>query len=77
MIRTLLTPKQQDISIHLPQNYVGKQIEVLLFALDEPIEEKTTINNNAARFKGLLTTDEADKYHTYLKQARNEWDRDL
>jgi hypothetical protein len=49
----------------------------LLYAKDELIEEKTTSNNNAARFKGLLTSEEADKYHSYLKQARNEWDRNI
>lgn len=33
--------------------------------------------NNASRFKGLLTTEEANKYHSYLKQARDEWERDI
>lgn len=35
MIRTIITPENQDISIHIPENYLGKQIEILLFALDE------------------------------------------
>jgi hypothetical protein len=33
--------------------------------------------NNASRFKGLLTNEEASKFHTYLKQARSEWERDI
>ncbi len=33
--------------------------------------------NGASRFKGLLTNEEADKYHLYLQQARSEWDRDI
>ena len=33
--------------------------------------------NNASRFKNLLTNEEADKYHTYLKNARNQWERDI
>jgi len=45
--------------------------------LKELIEEKNVKPNNAARFKGLLTDEEADKYHVYLKQARSEWDRDI
>ncbi|MGZ3756075.1 MAG: hypothetical protein ACXVAY_20470 [Mucilaginibacter sp.] len=45
--------------------------------LKELIEEKTTKSNNASRFKGLLTDEEAEKYHVYLKQARSEWDRDI
>jgi hypothetical protein len=35
MIRTIITTENQDISIHIPENYLGKQIEILLFALDE------------------------------------------
>ena len=34
-------------------------------------------NRNAARFKDILTDDEADKYHQYLKKARQEWDRNI
>ena len=41
------------------------------------MEEKTSQANNASRFKGLLTDDEAEKYHQYLKKARSEWDRDI
>ena len=33
--------------------------------------------NNASRFKGLLTIEEVDKHHTYLKQARQEWEIDI
>lgn len=40
MIRTLVTSQQQNIFILVPQNYVGKQIEVLLYAADEVKEEK-------------------------------------
>ncbi len=77
MVRTLLTPQQQDIFIHIPQKYVGKQIEVLMYAVDELAEEKIAKPNQASRFKGLLTSEEADKFHSHLKQARSEWDRDI
>jgi len=40
-------------------------------------EEKKPQTNNASRFKGLLTNEEAEKFHKYLDQARNEWDRDI
>lgn len=35
MVRTVITPQQQNISITVPENYIGKQIEVLLYAVDE------------------------------------------
>jgi uncharacterized membrane protein len=77
MIRTIVIPNTQTVFFEVPANYVGKEIEVLFYAKDELVEQVTVKNSNAARFKGLLTNDVATKYDTYLKQARNEWDRDL
>ena len=78
MVRTLVTPEQQNISIHVPQNYVGKQIEVLMYAVDELVdEEKKVIVNNAGKYKGILTKEEAVKFNDYIKQARNEWDSNI
>jgi hypothetical protein len=45
--------------------------------LKKMIEKKIPQTNNASRFKGLLTSEEAEKYDQYLKQARSEWDRDI
>lgn len=35
MIHTTITPNKQTISIDIPKNYVGKQIEVIAFAKGE------------------------------------------
>ena len=77
MVRTLITPQHQNISIQVPQNYVGKQIEVLLFAVDELVEEEKTATPNAAKYKGMFSKEEGEKFNQYLNQARNEWDRDF
>lgn len=45
MIRTVVTPDKQNILIELPQSYIGKQIEVIAFAIDEA-NEKNAINDN-------------------------------
>ncbi len=44
MIRTVVTPDKQNILIELPQNYVGKQIEIIAFRIDEE-NEKTAIDD--------------------------------
>ncbi len=75
MIRTIITPQQQNITILVPKNYIGKQIEVLLYAVDELMEEeKTAKPNNAAKYKGILSNEEGEKFNKYLNQARSEWD---
>jgi predicted metal-dependent hydrolase len=77
MIKTVVIPKDNTLHLHIPNKYVGKEIEVFLYAKDELIEQYTNKTKNAARFKGLLTSEEADRYHAYLKQARSEWDRNI
>lgn len=79
MVRTFVTPKQQNISITVPQDYVGKKIEVLLYAVDEPVgEERATVpTSNAAQFKGIFSKEEGKKFNEYQKQAREGWDRTI
>ena len=38
MIRTVVTPKDTDLHIAIPSDYVGKQVEVLLYTTDEPMQ---------------------------------------
>ncbi|MFM9838201.1 MAG: hypothetical protein ACKVOQ_08055 [Cyclobacteriaceae bacterium] len=77
MIKTVVIPENNDLHLTLPNSYIGKEIEVLLYSKEEVSEGKNENKKDAARFKGLLTNEEADKFHVCLKQARNEWDRDI
>lgn len=43
MIRTVVTPDQQNISIKLPPDYVGRQVEVIAFTIDDAIEVPMTV----------------------------------
>jgi len=38
MIRTIVKPENQNISIKLPKEFVGKQVEVIAFTVDEASE---------------------------------------
>ena len=70
MVRTLVTPEQQNISMLVPPNYVGRQIEVLMYAVDELVEEEKKVKpNNAGKYKGILTKEEAEKFNEYIKQV--------
>ncbi len=35
MVRTVITPEDRDILIRVPEDYIGKQVEVIAFTLDE------------------------------------------
>ena len=43
MIRTVVTPDQQNISIKLPLGYVGRQVEVIAFTIDDALEIPMTV----------------------------------
>ena len=77
MIRTLLTPLQQDISIHLPQSYVRRPIEVLLFALDEATEEKNKPKKSMSDFCGILSENDYQSLKEHTEQARKELNRTI
>lgn len=43
MVRTLITPEDRNILIRVPEDYIGKQVEVIAFTLEE--------NTNVAQVK--------------------------
>lgn len=65
MIRTVVTPQQQNISINVPKNFVGKQVEVIAFTIDEATKEPLALDKPLTHFasekvlaKDWLTSDE-------------------
>ncbi len=51
MIRTLLTPLQQNVSILLPEDFVGKQVELIAFTIDETAtKENETLDKTLTHF---------------------------
>jgi hypothetical protein len=79
MIRTTITPKNQDLSIHIPEDYVGRQIEVLLYAVDELLQEEKTAPKKPVDFRGKLklTNEQYTDFQNHLKDIRSEWNRDI
>jgi len=78
MIRTVLIPNNTDVHLSIPDNYVGRKIEVMCYPLDELVEESEyTPPKSMASFKGVLSSTEADQLQEYVKKSREEWDRDF
>lgn len=82
MVRTIVTPEQQNISILVPQDYVGKKIEVLLYALEEIDEKEQPITailpkKKPSDFAGIFTKEEGEKFDKHIQQMRGEWERDI
>ena len=35
MVRTIVIPEKQNISIHLPKQFIGTKVEVIAFSIEE------------------------------------------
>ncbi|MBS1538632.1 MAG: hypothetical protein JST20_12885 [Bacteroidetes bacterium] len=77
MIKTVIIPQSESYSLTIPKNYIGKKLEVLLYAFDELVEEKAIAKKKPSDFFGTLSKEEGEKFHTYITKAREEWDRNI
>lgn len=66
MIRTVITPDKESISIELPKNYIGKKVEVIAFAIDEAMSTTdkplTHLASEKALAKDWLTKEEDEAW---------------
>lgn len=56
MIRTVIKPENQNITISLPENFIGKQVEVIAFTVEEAEEITGKIITHFAT-EAVLTKD--------------------
>lgn len=73
MIRTIITPQNTDIHLMIPKDYIGKQLEVLVYTTDEiTIADGTNISS---AYKGKLNLSELQyqEFQSYISNSRKEW----
>ena len=70
MVHTTLIPNQAVVELALPNHYVGKKVEVLIYVSDEIENLKSIKKTNASQFKGILNTEEAKSFNQYLTTVR-------
>lgn len=77
MIRTIVTPQNNNILLSIPNNYIGKEIEVLFYAKEELEEEKIKPKKTMANFTGILSEKDYLNLKSHTEQTRKEWNRDI
>ncbi len=77
MIKTIVTPQNNSLYLSIPDNYIGKEIEVLVFAKDELEQEVVKPKKTMASFTGILSENDYQSLKSHTKQARKEWNRDI
>ena len=69
----------KKLSVVLPISEFDALLDALMRGIQpaqNPLNSQT-VRTGAARFKGILSKDEANQYHVYLNKTRSEWDRDI
>jgi hypothetical protein len=81
MIQTIVTPQNTDfdMSVSLPDDYVGKEVHVLFYIDEEVKETHASISSKKkpSDFFGTLSREEGEKMQAYVTQSRNEWERNF
>ena len=77
MVHTTLIPNQAVVELALPNHYIGKKVEFLIYISDEIESIKPMKPTNASQFKGILNVQEAESFNQYLTAVRQEWDRNI
>ena len=76
MLREIIRPENDYYNLHIPAEYVGKDVEVIVLPLFDlvkktQVEEQKTFDPMA--FFGAASVSKAD-VDSYLSQTRSEWD---
>jgi len=72
MVRTIIRPDKTDIHLSIPQEYVGKEIEITYMSLDE-LKEKPLSKKNLSELAGSLSHETAEAMLKYIEESRSEW----
>lgn len=76
MTKTIITPENNSIMLPIPKEYAGKKLEVLMYAIDE-LSEDAPQPKTMSSYKGILTPKEAEQLQQYVKESREEWDKNI
>ena len=76
MLREILTSNNNNLIIRLPDDLVGKRIEVIAFeVVDEKDNNESLVQKvKPSELRGFLSEKSAILLHNHINQSRSEWD---
>lgn len=76
MIRITATPTDSNIVLSVPEKYIGKKVQVLMFDVEEVTLEYTLKSPKLklSQLRGFLSADTAEAIQQHLQQSGKEWD---
>ncbi len=55
MVRIVLTPEEQNISIKLPENFIGREVEVIAFTIDDTLDMARETDKTLTHYASEIT----------------------
>ena len=77
MLKTVITPQESAYSLKIPSHYIGKKLEVLLYAIEELSETRKTNRKQPSDLFGTLSVQEGKEFQKYIAESRLELDRNI
>ena len=75
MLKTLITPRKRTYTLTIPPHYVGRRLELLLYASDELSKNRKPTKKKPSDFFGTLSVTEGEQFQEYITNSRAEWER--
>jgi hypothetical protein len=76
MVKTIITPQETNYNLVIPINYIGKKVEILLYAIDELTESKNEEKHVklSDKYKNVFTKEDAKDFDNFTEKSRKEWE---
>ncbi len=62
MIRTIVTPDKNYLSINIPEKYIGRKMEVIAFVIDEPLDDVIYTAKSSKSFSAIKLNTQGFKF---------------
>lgn len=75
MIKTIAIPENNTLNLAIPNQYIGKKIEILYYSIDEIVDADlvTVIPKLSEKYKGIITKEQGQSLTNHINEMRNEW----
>jgi hypothetical protein len=74
MVQTVITPGQTNVSFQIPENYIGKRVEITCHPVDDAVNGKKH-QKTLGDFFGVLSEESYQRLKEHTERVRKEWDR--
>jgi hypothetical protein len=65
----------QTVTFNIPNDYIGKELEVIVFAKNEGIQQdEPTKKVKLSELKGKLSKEVAEQMQKQIEQDRSDWE---